>query len=82
MKDIISEIVSFAHEDETATGHAMRVSVTAIRTSKLLGRIDWYVPWRQYVFRPLSRSVFNRRCLEDINAQLKEMMIVWKETQS
>jgi hypothetical protein len=34
--------------------------------SYCLGTIEWYVPWRQYCFIPLSGTVFSAGCLADI----------------
>jgi hypothetical protein len=33
-----------------------------------LGYIEWYGPWRQYCFFPEGDTVFNRTCLDEINA--------------
>jgi len=32
----------------------------------VLGTIDFYVPWNQYVFAPMSDAIFNDECLKDI----------------
>lgn len=31
-----------------------------------LGRVQWYAPWRKYVFLPNNHCVFEQDCLRDI----------------
>ena len=31
-----------------------------------LGWINWYAPWRRYVFRPWAETLFDAECLEEI----------------
>lgn len=38
-----------------------------------LGRIAWYVPWRQYCFEPDSNVVFNSGCLRDLKSFLDQV---------
>ena len=41
-----------------------------------LGHIKWHAPWRQYIFRPETNTIFEKTCLADIThfleAQMKE----------
>lgn len=39
-----------------------------------LGMVKWYVPWRQYCFNPVSHTVFNKGCMEDINDFITQLM--------
>jgi len=32
----------------------------------LLGTIEWYGPWRQYVFQSKETIVWNKDCLQDV----------------
>jgi hypothetical protein len=34
----------------------------------LLGRVQWYGPWRQYTFWPEAGVIFNPGCLDEITA--------------
>jgi len=43
-------------------------------SNSYLGAIEWYSPWRQYVFYPNGSCVFSKGCLEDINAAIAELM--------
>lgn len=36
------------------------------RSKTKLGVISWYSRWRQYVFYPEPKTLFNRTCLHDI----------------
>lgn len=46
------------------------------RNKTYLGHIEWYSPWRQYVFYPdpAHDPIFNRTCLNDISNFLREEM--------
>jgi len=49
--------------------------VVAIRDGVILGRIEWYGSWRQYVFEPVAETVWSQGCLQqiiDFLQQLKE----------
>jgi len=39
----------------------------------LLGGIEWYSQWRQYVFMPEGETIFNNGCLKDIQDFLTEL---------
>jgi hypothetical protein len=42
------------------------VEVVSVKSEKGLGEIRWYAPWRQYVFYPLTQTLFNPGCMEQI----------------
>ncbi len=77
MRNVSSEFLRFDHE--TTDLDTSVVSVIAKRTSALLGQIRWYAPWRQYVLYPNVETLFNARCLADIQAQLVAMMDEWSK---
>jgi len=31
-----------------------------------LGYVEWYTPWRKYVFAPVPNTVFEQDCLRDL----------------
>ncbi len=48
-------------EDMTGT-----IFVISKRQKAPLGKITFYVPWKQYVLEPISNVIFNDECLQDI----------------
>lgn len=44
----------------------------------VLGTIRWYGAWRCYAFFPAAGCLFNQGCLEDINMQIRELMVTWR----
>lgn len=38
-----------------------------------LGVIEWYYAWRQYVFYPMSDTLYNNGCLETITEFLTKL---------
>ena len=52
--------------------------VVAVRDGVILGRIEWYGSWRQYVFEPVAETVWSQGCLQqiiDFLQQLKEASV-------
>jgi hypothetical protein len=45
-----------------------------VRSSDLLGIVEWYGPWRQYCFSAEEGCVFSAGCLKDIEAFLLALM--------
>ena len=49
----------------------------------LLGEIRFWGPWRQYTFHPESDTIFDIKCLTEINEKLTELNTAirneWKE---
>jgi len=39
-----------------------------------LAILKWYGPWRQYCFFPMEGTIWNRGCLNDINATITLIM--------
>jgi hypothetical protein len=42
-------------------------------TCDVLGQVQWYSPWRQYVFLSSAGPIFSVECLEDINQFIREL---------
>ena len=38
-----------------------------------LGKIEYYKPWKQYVFSAVSDAVFNDECLIEIASKIKKL---------
>lgn len=51
-----------------------RISVWSKHIDIELGQIKWYGAWHQYTFHPEVATVWNKGCLESINAKMDEMM--------
>jgi hypothetical protein len=37
-----------------------------IKSGNELGQIEWYSPWRQYIYSPTCPAVYSTGCLKDI----------------
>jgi hypothetical protein len=40
-----------------------------------LGSVNWYAPWRRYVFEPAFATLFDRNCLMEIVEFIEKQMI-------
>lgn len=47
--------------------------VKSIHRNISLGVIKWYCPWRQYCFFPISDTIWNIGCLNEIINFIKEL---------
>jgi len=68
---IQTDFMEFCHvsdKQKTSVWH-----VVNLRSGLLLGVVEWYPPWRQYVFFPEADTVFSKDCLEEINRLLIEL---------
>jgi len=72
-----AEYIMFQEEDSIVK--TRNVSVRTVRSNVVLGYINWYAPWRQYVFRPQPDTVFNSECLNRIQGYVSEMNIAHRE---
>lgn len=52
-------------------------TVESKRHGDVLGFIQWYGSWRQYVIH--AEAIFNKGCLEDITQFLADAMDDWRE---
>jgi hypothetical protein len=55
-------------------GITQRFEVISINRGDILGRIQWYPPWRQYIFCPAFETLWNKDCLKDIQDFLQQLM--------
>lgn len=63
--DIPSKHLVFNPEPSTGL-----VIVFSKSTSSRLGAIEWYRPWRQYVFSPEENTIYSSDCLHTIQQAL------------
>jgi len=55
-------------------GKIKRFEVISKNHGFILGRILWYVAWRQYIFHPQTETIYNKDCLNDIKNFLQQLM--------
>ena len=48
--------------------------VYAKSDDSFLGVIAWHVPWRQYCFFPMAKTVWSRGCLQQVQDFLQKLM--------
>lgn len=62
-----------------------RKTVVSLVVSKsqgiVLGQIRWFGRWRQYCFYPNSDTIWNKGCLDAINAKIEQLQQFWKDDQ-
>jgi hypothetical protein len=51
-----------------------KIDVISTRSGEKLGRIAWFGRWRQYVFYPEPKTIFNPDCLDAINRKIRALM--------
>jgi len=54
-----------------------KTNVYSVRNKEsgvLLGKIEWYGSWRKYCFFPSDDTVYDRRCMRDINNFINKLM--------
>ena len=49
-------------------GQITSVWAVASKGGASLGFVSWYSPWRRYVFRPTSGTLFDASCLRELAA--------------
>ena len=54
--------------------HTSIYDVLSKSQGSLLGRVQWYAPWRQYCFFPSPNCVFNKTCMNDICGFIDTLM--------
>lgn len=54
-------------------------SVSSLRHGAVLGRIQWYGPWRQFVF-VAHDAIFNKGCLKDVENFLADAYVDWQRS--
>ncbi len=54
-------------------------SVISRYNKALLGHIRWYVPWRQYIFSPMSGIILDKTCLRELSELVNYLTTVHRE---
>ena len=56
-----------------------QIIISNIHHNQTIGHILWYGKWRQYCFFPFGDTIWNKDCLDDINAVIKDLMELRKK---
>ena len=73
-----SEYLTFT--DYLSTSGKTAVVIVGSKSGQYeLGTIKWHGPWRTYVLVPAPETVWNKGCLEDVNAYIDKLMAERKE---
>lgn len=70
------DFIRFERDYECETGKTQKWNVVNNRHDSRLGVIEWYGPWRQYVFvaPPRTHSVIlNPECMTEISAKCQKL---------
>lgn len=62
---------------ENHTGITKKFTVqpkNSTNQSESLGLIKWYSPWRRYCFYPSNETIFDSKCLSNINDFIYSLM--------
>ena len=71
-----SEYLAFHENMPRERGKSTKVwDVVSKRHGDLLGRVQWFGRWRQYVFVPQPETLFNSGCLDDLREFIGEQML-------
>jgi len=54
-------------------------SVVSAHDNSYLGCISWHAPWRRYVFKPQSNSLFDASCLSEVQTHINAAMVARNE---
>jgi len=47
--------------------------VVSVKDDIIIGRIEWFGSWRQYVFEPVNETIWSQGCLQQIIDFLQEL---------
>ncbi len=50
------------------------LEIYSVAWNNHLGTIKWYAPWRKYCFYPGDSTVFDSKCLQDIQDKIDALM--------
>lgn len=73
-----SEYLRFVR-DPAYKGKTQVWSVASKTSGETLGTIRWWGAWRQYVFVPFPRTLYNTGCMEDIVKAVKTLNDAWRK---
>lgn len=47
--------------------------ITNRKPESMLGKVEYYYPWKQYIFEPSDLAVFSSDCLDDISSFINQL---------
>ena len=53
--------------------HDIYICLTNGKPESMLGKVEYYYPWKQYVFEPNEFAVFSSDCLDDISHFISQL---------
>jgi hypothetical protein len=56
------------------TGKTKVIDIVNIHHHEVIGEIKWFSRWRQYCFFPIAETVWNPKCLFDVQLVIKQLM--------
>jgi len=71
---VIKETQYLEFEELPTKGKTKYINVINRKAQEFIGEIKWYAPWRQYCFFPEFDTVWNTKCLDDVNDLIKQLM--------
>lgn len=72
----MAEFIDFIELDNTK-GITKQFTIQPKNSSDInesLGLIKWYSPWRRYCFHPANQTIFDSKCLSNINDFISSLM--------
>jgi hypothetical protein len=55
-------------------GKTKVIDIVNLHHHEVIGEIKWFGWWRQYCFFPIAETVWNPKCLDDVQSVIKELM--------
>jgi len=56
---------------EPIAGTEKAYLIKNLKGGQLLGSVEWYSPWRQWIFASLEDSVWSDSCLEEVQVFMR-----------
>ena len=69
----MSKYLIFDSPFESPLAENIGILVRAKKDKQILGRIEYYPRWKQFIFAPTAGTAWSWDCLADIEAKLKEL---------
>ncbi len=71
---VIKETEYLVFEELPTKNKTKFIIVVNKNSEDIIGEVKWYAPWRQYCFFPEFDTVWNTKCLDDVNDLIKKLM--------
>lgn len=74
MGKIIKETKYLRFEIEAEKPKTKVIGIYSKSSGNRLGFIEWYSPWRQYIFEAEYAIIWNYTCLQDVVSVINQLM--------